>query len=92
MKYLFVPKGILALSPTLVDCFGHSGVMAESSDLQMAFTPASCKDGVKGVHEDEPGMSVPTWQQRTESRGYMRLRSRDSFDAHLIQTNYRRRT
>lgn len=88
LKYLFARKGILALSPTLVYCFWHSGVTAESSDLQMTFTPASYKDGVKGVLEDEPGMTVPAWQQRPESRGHLRLRSIDPFDAPLIQTNY----
>ncbi len=88
MKYLFQRKGILALSPTLVYCFWHSGETSESSDLQMTFTPASYKDGVKGVLEDEPGMTVPAWQQRPESRGYVHLRSNDPFDAPLIQTNY----
>lgn len=88
MKYLFARKGILALSPTLVYCFWHSGETAESSDLQMTFTPASYKDGVKGVLEDEPGMTVPAWQQRPESRGFVHLRSADPFDAPLIQTNY----
>jgi choline dehydrogenase len=88
MKYLFARKGILALSPTLVYCFWHSGVTADSSDLQMTFTPASYKDGIKGVLEDEPGMTVPAWQQRPESRGYVHLRSSDPFDAPLIQTNY----
>jgi len=87
-KYLFARKGILALSPTLVYCFWHSGETAESSDLQMTFTPASYKDGVKGVLEDEPGMTVPSWQQRPESRGYVHLRSTDPFDAPVIQTNY----
>jgi choline dehydrogenase len=88
VKYLVARKGILALSPTLVYCFWHSGVTAESSDLQMTFTPASYKDGVKGVLEDEPGMTVPAWQQRPESRGYVHLRSADPFDSPLIQTNY----
>lgn len=88
VKYLVARKGILALSPTLVYLFWHSGVTAESSDLQMTFTPASYKDGVKGVLEDEPGMTVPAWQQRPESRGYVHLRSSNPFDTPLIQTNY----
>lgn len=87
-KWLFARKGILALSPTLVYCFWHSGETAESSDLQLTFTPASYMDGVKGVLEPEPGMTVTSWQQRPESRGHLRLRSADPFDAPLIQTNY----
>ena len=41
-------KGILSLSPTLVYVFWHSGEPADSSDLQMTFTPASYAEGVQG--------------------------------------------
>ena len=88
LKYFLTRKGILALSPTLVYCFWHSGETAETSDLQLTFTPASYMDGVKGKLEAEPGMTVPSWQQRPESRGYVRLNSSDPFEAPLIQTNY----
>jgi len=81
-------RGILALSPTLVYCFWHSGETAESSDLQLTFTPASYKEGEQGKLEDEPGMSVASWQQRPESRGHVRCRSADPFAPPLIQTNY----
>jgi choline dehydrogenase len=81
-------RGILALSPTLVYCFWHSGETAESSDLQLTFTPASYKEGEQGKLEDEPGMSVASWQQRPESRGYVRCRSADPFEPPIIQTNY----
>jgi len=87
-KWVFQRKGILALSPTLVYCFWHSGETAESSDLQLTFTPASYNEGVQGKLEDEPGMTVASWQQRPESRGWVRARSADPFDAPLIQTNY----
>ena len=87
-KYFFARRGILAMTPTLVYCFWHSGESAETSDLQLTFTPASYLDGVKGKLEAEPGMTVPSWQQRPESRGWLRLRSADPFDPPLIQTNY----
>ncbi len=88
VKWLTVRKGILSLSPTLVYCFWHSGVSAESSDLQLTFTPASYLDGVKGKLEKEPGMTVTSWQQRPESRGVLQLRSNDPFAPPRIQTNY----
>ncbi|GLH78238.1 choline dehydrogenase [Bradyrhizobium sp. SSBR45G] len=88
LKWAVTRKGILSLSPTMVYCFWHSGETAESSDLQLTFTPASYKEGVQGQLEDQPGMTVASWQQRPESRGYVRIRSADPFDQPLIQTNY----
>ncbi len=87
-KWALTRRGVLALSPTLIYCFWHSGETAESSDLQLTFTPASYQEGVQGRLEDKPGMTVAAWQQRPESRGFVRARSADPFDAPLIQTNY----
>lgn len=87
-KWAVARRGILGLSPTLVYCFWHSGESAESSDLQLTFTPASYKEGEQGKLEDAPGMTVASWQQRPESRGYVRLRSADPFAPPEIQTNY----
>ncbi len=88
VKWALARRGILGLSPTLVYCFWHSGETAESSDLQLTFTPASYKEGEQGKLEDEPGMTVASWQQRPESRGFVRARSADPFEAPIIQTNY----
>lgn len=88
MKWAATRKGILSLSPTLVYCFWHSGATAERSDLQLTFTPASYKEGVQGQLEDKPGMTIAAWQQRPESRGYVRARSNDPFAPPLIQSNY----
>jgi choline dehydrogenase len=87
-KWAFQRKGILALSPTLVYGFWHSGETAESSDMQFTFTPASYMEGVQGQLEREPGMTVASWQQRPESRGTVRARSADPFDAPIINPNY----
>jgi choline dehydrogenase len=88
LKWATTRRGLLSLSPTMVYCFWHSGETAESSDLQLTFTPASYKEGVQGQLEDEPGMTVASWQQRPESRGYVRIRSSDPFAPPIIQTNY----
>jgi len=87
-KYALGRKGILALNPTLVYVFWHSGVGGQSSDLQMTFTPASYKEGVQGQLDDAPGMTVASWQQRPESRGWCRIASADPFAAPAIQPNY----
>ena len=43
---------------------------------------------MQGQLDTEPGMTVAPWQQRPESRGYVRLRSADPFEAPIIQPNY----
>jgi choline dehydrogenase len=88
LKWATTRRGLLSLSPTMVYCFWHSGETTESSDLQMTFTPASYQEGVQGQLENEPGMTVASWQQRPESRGYVRIRSADPFEPPIIQTNY----
>ncbi|MEO1719007.1 MAG: GMC family oxidoreductase N-terminal domain-containing protein, partial [Pseudomonadota bacterium] len=87
-KYLTTRKGLLSLSPTLVYAFWHSGEAADSSDIQMTFTPASYREGVQGELEREPGMTVAAWQQRPESRGHVRIRSTSPFEQPEIQPNY----
>jgi choline dehydrogenase len=87
-KYMFTRTGVLSLSPTLVYLFWHSGESAESSDIQISFTPASYNEGIQGQLEKEPGMTVASWQQRPNSKGYVRPRSSDPFDKPIIQPNY----
>jgi choline dehydrogenase len=79
---------VLALNPTLVYCFWRSDPAVENTDLQLTFTPASYAEGVQGQLEREPGMTIAVWQQRPESAGWVRLKSRDPFQAPLIQPNY----
>jgi choline dehydrogenase len=87
-RYLITRRGILALNPTLVYCFWRSDPSLENGDLQLTFTPASYREGVQGELEREPGMTVASWQQRPESRGWVRLASADPFAPPRIQPNY----
>ncbi len=88
LRYAATRKGILALNPTLVYCFWRSDPGVANSDLQLTFTPASYREGVQGQLDLEPGMTIASWQQRPESRGYVHLRSSDPFDPPIIQPNY----
>jgi choline dehydrogenase len=88
MRYATTRKGILSLNPTLIYCFWRSEPGIANSDLQFTFTPASYREGVQGELDLEPGMTIASWQQRPNSRGYVRLRSPDPFDAPIIQPNY----
>ena len=87
-QYLLKRKGILTLQPTLVHVFWRSTPDIDSSDLQVTFTPASYAEGVQSALDDFPGCTVAVWQQRPESRGYVRIRSPDPFAKPLIQPNY----
>jgi choline dehydrogenase len=87
-NWMFRRKGILGLVPTLVYAFCRSEPDVPNSDLQITFTPASYREGVQGELETEPGMTVASWQQRPDSRGYVRIRSNNPFEAPLIQPNY----
>ena len=87
-KYFVGAPSILSLSPTLVYCFWRSEPDVETSDLQLTFTPASYAEGLQSKLEDEPGMTVASWQQRPESKGYVRARSADPFEPPAINPNY----
>ncbi|MDC1382006.1 GMC family oxidoreductase N-terminal domain-containing protein [Candidatus Puniceispirillum sp.] len=87
-KYFMGRSSILELGPTLVYCFWHSDEIIRSSDLQISFTPASYKEGMQAWLDDEPGFTLATWQQRPESLGYVRIKSKDPFEKPVIQPNY----
>ena len=87
-NWVFRRRGILGLGPTLIYCFTRSDPSVPNCDLQITFTPASYSEGVQGQLEDEPGMTVASWQQRPESKGWVRARSADPFAPPLIQPNY----
>ncbi len=87
-KWALTRKGILAQSPTLVYAFWRSHPDIQTSDIQLTFTPASYREGVQGELEREPGMTVASWQQRPESKGYVHIRSADPFAPPIIQPNY----
>ena len=87
-KWCIGGKSILGLSPTQVYCFWKSDDALEASDIQLTFTPASYREGYQGQLELEPGMTSAPWQQRPESRGYVRLKSADPFEQPEIQPRY----
>ncbi|MGW9331771.1 GMC family oxidoreductase [Bosea sp. NPDC055594] len=86
--WLLGRPSVLALNPSLAYVFGKSDPLLEDSDLQFTFTPASYREGSVGVLDDFDGMTCGAWQQRPESRGYVRLRSAVPNDAPIVQPNY----
>lgn len=88
LNYAFRRQGILTLQPTLVGVFWKSNDALDSGDLQLTFTPASYPDGVQSKLDVFPGVTVAVWQQRPESRGFVRAQTASALDAPAIQPNY----
>src|SRR5258708_6911860 len=78
----------MARRGTCVSCFGKTEPHLETSDIQLTFTPASYLEGQQGRLETEPGMTAAPWQQRPESKGYVRIKSADPFRQPEIQPRY----
>ncbi len=87
-KWLMGRPSILSLPSTACYAFAKSNPVLDESDLQITFMPASYKEGVQSQLDDRPGMTVAAWQQRPESKGYVRARSADPFEKPMIQPNY----
>lgn len=80
--------GILSISPSVAYAFWKSDDALDRADLQFHFSPGSYKEGVAGLLDDFPGMTLGFYQLRPKSAGTIRLRSADPFDFPLIQPNY----
>jgi choline dehydrogenase len=87
-RWMVGKPSVLGISPTVIYCFWRSEPNIANSDLQMTFTPASYREGVQGQLDTSPGMTIASWQQRPDSKGYVRLRSTDPFAPPIIQPNY----
>ena len=79
---------ILSISPSVAYAFWKSDPSLDRADLQFHFSPGSYKEGVAGLLDDFPGMTLGFYALRPKSTGTLRLRSADPFDAPLIQPNY----
>jgi choline dehydrogenase len=88
IKWATTRRGLLSLSPDhglLLLAFRRDHrELRSAADLY----PASYKEGVQGQLEDEPGMTVASWQQRPGKPRLCPRRSADPFEPPIIQTNY----
>ena len=79
---------VLAISPSVAYAFWKSDDALDRADLQFHFSPGSYKEGVAGLLDDFPGMTLGFYQLRPKSAGTIRLKSPDPFDFPLVQPNY----
>jgi choline dehydrogenase len=87
-RWLLRRPSLLAVSPSLVHIFSKSNPSLDRPDLEFACSPASFREGVVGLLDKHPGLTLGVWQERPESLGYVRARSREAFDKPIIQPNY----
>ncbi|MQB07933.1 choline dehydrogenase [Agrobacterium tumefaciens] len=87
-RWIVGRPSILAVSPSLVHIFWKSDPGLERPDLEFACAPASFKEGVVGLLDSHPGLTLGVWQERPESLGYAHIKSTNLFEAPAIQPNY----
>jgi choline dehydrogenase len=87
-RWLMGKPSVLSISPSVAYAFWKSNTELQRADLQFHFSPGSYKEGVAGLLNDFPGMTLGFYQMRPESKGTLRLASSNPFDAPLIQPNY----
>ncbi len=79
---------VLSISPSVAYAFWKSHDLLDRADLQFHFSPGSYKEGVAGLLDDFPGMTLGFYQLRPKSAGTIRLGSSNPFDFPLVQPNY----
>ena len=79
---------ILGLSAALMHAFGKSDPGMDRPDCTVIFTPASYREGRLGELDTFAGMTSGAWQMRPESKGFVRIASKDPLAHPLIQPNY----
>jgi choline dehydrogenase-like flavoprotein len=87
-KWLVGKPSVLSISPSLAHLFWKSAPELDVPDLEYVFTPASFREGVVGLLDKSPGMTLGVWQTRPESKGYVKVVSPDIFDHPEINPNY----
>lgn len=90
LRYLLTRRGPLASSVAHAYGFIRTTPDAVRPDIQLLFAPASYERGKvgQGAFERLPGFTCGISQQRPESRGHVRIVSKDPFAAPEIQPNY----
>lgn len=79
---------VLALGAMNVFAFCKSDPRASDTDYSLMFSPVSLKSGMTRQLDNYPGITGGVWQQRPESRGFVRARSTNINEAPTIQPNY----
>jgi choline dehydrogenase len=87
LEYFLFKRGPLTMAPSQLGAFAKSDSSRETPNLQYHVQPLSLDRFGEPLHTF-PAFTASVCNLRPESRGEVRLRSRDPFDAPKIQPNY----
>jgi choline dehydrogenase len=87
-KYFAGRPSILSMGPVPMRFFFRSDPSLPTPDLQVSFTPGSYREGLPGLLDHYPGMTLGGHKQRPESRGYVKAQSARIEVDPIIQPNY----
>lgn len=87
-KYLIGQPSILSMGPVPMRFFFRSESSLPRPDLQVSFTPGSYQEGLPGLLDHYPGMTLGGHKQRPDSRGWVRARSASIDELPEVQPNY----
>ena len=87
LQYGLFRRGPLTMAPSQLGCFAKSDPSFETPNLQYHIQPLSCDRLGDPLHPFE-AFTASVCNLRPESRGSVRLRSADPFDAPVIKPNY----
>ncbi|WP_416400231.1 GMC family oxidoreductase [Alicycliphilus denitrificans] len=87
-KYFIGQPSILSMGPVPMRFFFRSDPSLPRPDLQVSFTPGSYQEGLPGLLDHYPGMTLGGHKQRPDSRGYVRARSANIDELPEVQPNY----
>ncbi len=88
LRWMAGRPSILGISPSVAYAFWKSDPALARADLQFHFSPGSYKEGVAGLLDDFPGMTLGFYLMRPQSRGHVRLASADPSVLPIVQPNY----
>ena len=87
-KWMMGKPSVLAQQSMSVFTFCKLDKSSPDTDYSLMFLPAALKAGMTRRLDEFPGVTGGCWQQRPESRGFIRIQSLNVHEAPIIQPNY----
>lgn len=87
-KWALGRPSLLAISPSVAYTFMKSDPAQRRNNLQFHFSPGSYKEGVAGLLDDFPGMTLGFYNLRPKSVGSVTLASAQPEAFPVVQPNY----